>query len=93
MILMGQDWMNFLELKPDYIKLNMTPFNDMAGDSRKYQEFIKTVTIVRQFGGEIICAKLESRADSFLAVRAGVRLGLGFLFARPSFSFTTTSPK
>jgi diguanylate cyclase (GGDEF)-like protein len=72
------------ELKPDYIKLNMMQYKEMFNDVQKQEEFFRTVKIVKASGSEVICTKLESRADSFLAIRAGVALGQGFLFARPA---------
>lgn len=56
----------------------------MATDPRIHHEFIKTVQLVSQIGAEIICTKLESRSDMFLATKAGLRWGQGFLFARPA---------
>jgi diguanylate cyclase (GGDEF)-like protein len=72
------------ELKPDYIKLNMMNYTNMVNDYQKQTDFFKTVHMLKQVGSEVICTKLESRSDSYLAVKAGVRLGQGFLFARPS---------
>jgi diguanylate cyclase (GGDEF)-like protein len=72
------------ELKPEYIKLNMMQYKEMFNDFQKQDEFFRTVQLVKQTGSEVICTKLESRADSFLAMRAGVALGQGFLFARPA---------
>jgi len=72
------------ELKPDYIKLNMMQYKEMFNDFQKQEEFFRTVQLIRHSGSEVICTKLESRADSFLAMRAGVALGQGFLFARPA---------
>lgn len=74
------------ELKPNYIKLNMMQYKEMFNDVQKQEEFFRTVQLVRASGSEVICTKLESRADSFLAMRAGVSLGQGFLFARPAMA-------
>jgi EAL domain-containing protein (putative c-di-GMP-specific phosphodiesterase class I) len=81
------------ELRPNYIKLNMMHFREMVGDYEKQGDFIKTVNLIRAAGSEVICTKLESRADSFLALKAGVNLGQGFLFARPAQAPTEPPPK
>lgn len=79
------DGMRFLsELRPHYIKMNMVGYKDMVNDFKKQQTFLKTVTLIRQTGAEVICTKLESRSDSYMALKAGVSLGQGFLFARPT---------
>lgn len=72
------------ELRPHYTKLNMMYFKDMSIDHQKQEEFLKAIQVIRQVGSEIICTKLESRADSYLSLRYGVTLGQGFLFARPA---------
>lgn len=72
------------ELRPDYIKLDMLGYQNMVNDYKKQDEFLRTVKIIRQIGAEIISTKLESRADSFLALKADISLGQGFLFALPS---------
>ena len=72
------------ELRPHYIKLNMVGYKDMINDYQKQTTFLKTVSLARQTGAEVICTKIESRSDSYLALKAGVSLGQGFLFARPS---------
>ncbi len=72
------------ELRPHYVKLNMFGFKDMINDYQKQDEFLKTINTIRQTGSEVICTKLESRADSYLALKVGVSLGQGFLFARPA---------
>jgi EAL domain-containing protein (putative c-di-GMP-specific phosphodiesterase class I) len=72
------------ELQPHYIKLNMMNYKNMVNDYQKQTEFLKTVHMLKQVGSEIICTKLESRSDSYLAIKAGVTLGQGFLFARPA---------
>jgi len=41
----------------------------------------------------VICTKLESRADSVIALRAGVVLGQGFLFARPALPDVPFQPQ
>jgi EAL domain-containing protein (putative c-di-GMP-specific phosphodiesterase class I) len=56
----------------------------MFNDLQKQDEFFRTVKLIQASGSEVICTKLESRADSFLSMRAGVSLGQGFLFARPA---------
>ncbi|MFN0118370.1 MAG: EAL domain-containing protein [Elusimicrobiota bacterium] len=76
---------NYLQdLKPDYMKLDMTQYRDMNDDFDKQKKFFEVVSTIKQMGSEIICTKLESRSDSFLALKAGVSLGQGFLFALPS---------
>ncbi len=72
------------ELRPHFIKLNMMGYQDMINDYQKQTVFLKTVGLARQTGAEVICTKLESRSDSYLALKAGVYLGQGFLFARPT---------
>lgn len=72
------------ELRPHYIKLNMMGYKDMINDYQKQTTFHTTVGLIRQTGAEVICTKIESRSDSYLALKAGVSLGQGFLFARPS---------
>lgn len=91
--LIGQGLEQLPYLRPDYIKLNMMSYRDMSNDANRYQEFLQTVTLMRQVGAQVICTKLESRADSFLALRAGVTLGQGFLFARPSQTSVPSSVK
>ena len=83
-VLSGSNLEHLPALRPNYIKLNMVPYKDMGNDHVKQDEFFKTVNLLRQTGSEVICTKLESRSDCFFALRAGVRLGQGFLFARPS---------
>ncbi len=81
------------ELKPDYIKVNMMHYKEMSADPQKRKEFLDVVHMVRQVGSELICTKLESRADAAIARSAGVVLGQGFLFARPAVSpVTSTTP-
>ncbi|OVE78279.1 hypothetical protein BVX98_00725, partial [bacterium F11] len=72
------------ELHPNYIKLNMMTYKDMSKDREKLEEFIKAVLMIKHVGSEVICSRLESRADSYLALRYGITLGQGFLFARPA---------
>lgn len=72
------------ELQPNYVKLSMVAYKDMINDYQKQDGFTKTINLIRQAGSEVICTKLESRSDSYLAMKAGVYLGQGFLFARPS---------
>lgn len=79
------------ELRPHYIKLNMVTFQGMLNDYQKQTNFSKTIAFIRQTGAEVICTKLESRSDSYLALKAGVTLGQGFLFARPAQ--VPTNPK
>ena len=74
------------DLKPDFIRLNMIPYKDMSNDFQKQADFLNVVNLIRRAGAEAICTKLESRADSFIAVRNGVALGQGFLFARPALA-------
>ncbi len=79
------DGLRFLtELRPHYVKLNMMPYKDMVNDFQKQTQFLKNVGLLRQTGAVLICTKLESRSDSYLALKAGVPLGQGYLFARPS---------
>lgn len=73
-----------LDLRPNYVKLNMVAYKDMLNDYQKQGNFMKTINLIRQAGSEIICTKLESRSDSYMAMKSGVTLGQGFLFARPS---------
>lgn len=80
-------------LRPDYIKLNMIAYKDMAQDADRRDDFIRTVNLVRQVSSEIICTKLESRSDAFIALKAGVFYGQGFLFARPVQSQPSVSVK
>lgn len=80
----GQGLRLLPDLRPHYMKLNMMNFQDMANDHTKQEEFLKVINVIRQVGSEVICTKLESRADSYLALRFGVTYGQGFLFARPA---------
>jgi EAL domain-containing protein (putative c-di-GMP-specific phosphodiesterase class I) len=72
------------DLRPDFIKLNMLSYQNMVNDYKKQDEFLRTVKMIRQIGAETISTKLESRADSFLAMKAEISFGQGFLFALPS---------
>src|SRR5262249_3316192 len=84
-VLLQEQSLRFLpELRPHYVKLNMVLYKDMLNDYQKQNSFLKTVSLIRQAGSEVICTKLESRSDSYLAMKAGVFMGQGFLFARPS---------
>lgn len=88
--ILSQGLRELSDLRPHYIKLNMNQFKNMTSDARAHNEFLQSIALVRQVGAEIICSKLESRADSFLALKAGLRWGQGFLFARPALPVTTT---
>jgi diguanylate cyclase (GGDEF)-like protein len=81
---MGHGLRHLPELRPNYIKLNMMSYKDMANDFQKQEEFLRTVGLIRNAGSEVICTKLESRADYILALKAGITMGQGFLFARPA---------
>ncbi len=84
-VLPPEQGLQFLaDLKPQFIKLDMVPFKDMVNDYQKQDAFLKTVGFLRQTGAEVICTRLESRSDSYLAQKAGVLYGQGFLFARPT---------
>lgn len=91
--LMGHGLRSLPELRPEFIKLNMMSYKDMSNDFQKQSEFGQAVTLIRQVGSDIICTKLESRADSFMALKFGVFLGQGFLFAQPSRHQTPSSVK
>lgn len=71
------------DLKPDYVKLDISQYTGMVEDANKLKRFLSDTALLRRTGAEVICTRLESRTDSTLAVNAGVRLGQGFLFARP----------
>jgi len=73
------------ELRPDFVKLDMLHFREISTDIEKRTEFTQVVGLIKQFGSKAICTKLESRADAFLAMKSGVTIGQGFLFARPAF--------
>jgi|GEM_PF-155321 len=93
-VMMAGYGLKFLpELRPHYIKLNMMKYKEMAADHTKMEDFTRTVNLIQQVGSEVICTKLESRADSFLALRFGVTLGQGFLFARPAMPATSSTVK
>jgi diguanylate cyclase (GGDEF)-like protein len=77
------------ELQPNYVKLNMMTYKDMTHDVERRREFSDTVRMIRQVGSEAICTKLESRADSIIAMTEGVTLGQGFLFASPALPAST----
>ncbi len=79
------------DLQPDYVKLNMLHFRDMSTDFERRSEFTQTIGVIKQSGSQVICTKLESRADAFLAVKSGVSIGQGFLFARPAIPPTVHS--
>ncbi|MCG3204468.1 MAG: Sensor histidine kinase RcsC [Elusimicrobia bacterium] len=81
---LDQGYRFLTELKPHYIKLNMVTFKGMLNDHQKQNSFSNLIGAIRQTGAEVICTKLESRSDSYLALKSGIRLGQGFLFARPS---------
>lgn len=93
MILSGFGLKFLPELKPDYVKLNMTFFKDMSYDHQRREEFVRTVHLIHQIGSQVICTKLESRADSVIALNASVILGQGFLFARPALPPAKLIPK
>lgn len=82
--LMGHGSRFLPDLRPNYIKLNMRHYNGMSADAQKFDEFVRMVQEIRRIGSEVICTKLEDRADSVLALKSGVTLGQGFLFARPA---------
>lgn len=93
-VMLGEDGRHFLpDLNPDYIKMNMRHFQDISTDVDLRVDFEKSVHLLKQVCTELICTKLESRDDANMAAQLGIRLGQGFLFARPTAPATSFQVK
>jgi EAL domain-containing protein (putative c-di-GMP-specific phosphodiesterase class I) len=71
------------EMRPDYIKVDMTLVRDIHLDNIK-RELIETIRRFTDSTGIILIAEgVECRAELESLTRAGVRCAQGYLFAKP----------
>lgn len=80
------------EVKPDYVKIDRYFIEGIDRDAGK-REFVRAIVDMgRQLDGLVIAEGIET-ADELSTVRAlGIRLGQGYLFARPQLAPPETMP-
>lgn len=81
-----------VELKPDYIKIDISMIRDINENTLK-QEMIKAlVNISKDIKAVIIGEGIETEQEYNTLKQLGVTHGQGYLFARPAFPFPPLNP-
>jgi len=78
---------SIIELKPDFIKLDMSLIRNIDSDNVK-QQLVKALNkFALETGVSVICEGIETKAELKTLLKMNINLGQGFVFAYPSEPF------
>jgi EAL domain-containing protein (putative c-di-GMP-specific phosphodiesterase class I) len=81
------DLLRLVDLKPRVVKLDRALVEELQDNERKRELVRMVVELCTRLGAEVIAEGIETYGEYQALLRAGVRYGQGFLFARPGFPF------
>ncbi len=73
------------EIRPDYIKIDMSLVRGIHKDGVKTALMETLVTFAEKIGSEIIAEGIEEEAELAALINIGVHYGQGYFFGRPAF--------
>lgn len=81
-----------MELKPDFIKLDISMVRDIHKKPLKQEMTRALVNISKGINALIIAEGIEQIEEQTILQELGVTHGQGFLFAKPAFPFPSVGP-
>ena len=78
---------SIIELKPDFIKIDMSLIRNIDSDNIKQQLVKALINFGKETGVKMIAEGIETKAELKTLLNIGIEIGQGFVFAYPSEPF------